>query len=228
MDIVELSYVLTSFVLVIALIVFGMWYRVPENKAYLLRRVWNRNYVVVTIRHGGGQLKEHVVRVEPKKKEDKPPTFTIGDREYIPIEKVTRKETITREDGSKFEREVTDSIVNFKSSVPVYFYNYDDSKPVALSGIDVEQKFRNPALLHSIFMQVQALYRTRVAKEIAQLMKSVQSWDMRIWAILGIGVLVLLVCLFNLIQLQQVQSMVVTSHNILNQSFTQAIQNQLP
>ena len=208
----------------------AMWYQVPVNKAKTKRMLMKKNWVLVTIRHGGGQLRSHVVCAEPKKKGDEgSPTFTVNAREYVPIEKVTRKELVTNPTtGMQMEREITDSIVNFIDSVPVYFYNYDDSKPVALSGVDVEQKFRNPALLNSIFMQVQALYRTKVAKEIAQLMKTVSSWDMRIWIIIAVCAITCLVSLYNLVQLQQVQSMVINSHNILNQSFTSALQNQLP
>ena len=229
MDLVEFMYVMLSFILVVGAVVLFMWYSVPENKAYLLRTVKKKNYCVVNIRHGGGQIRPHVVCTEANKGEDKHPTFTIKDREYIPIEKVTRVEKVMRKDGSVIDREVTDTIVNFTSrGVPVYYYNYDDAKPVALSGVDVEQKFRNPALLNSIFMQVLALYRTKVAKEIAQLMKTVGSWDIRIWAILGISVVALLVGLYNLIQLQQVQSLVVNSHNILNNTIATSLTNSFP
>ena len=228
MDALDIAWVSIFFLFAMTAVIFGMWYMVPKNKAYILRRLRGKNYIVVTLRHGGGQLKEYVKRVEAKKNEDKMPTVTINDREYVPIEKVTRRETVVGKDGESIEREVTDSIVNFYGSVPVYFYNYDDIKPVALSGVDVEQKFRNPALLNSIFMQVQALYRTRVAKEIAALMKTVNSWDLRIWAILGGVMLILVLSALNYMQGQSTQNTVIQVGSILNQSFSNALQNQLP
>ena len=72
------------------------------------------------------------------------------------------------------------------------------------------------------------MYRTRVAKEIAALMKTVNSWDLRIWAILGGVVIILVLSALTFMQVQSVQNTVIQVGSILNQSFSTALQNQLP
>ena len=208
MDLFELIYVVFSVVFLLAAVVFAMWYSVPVNKAKLMRAVSKKNWVVAVIRHGGGQIKEHGVRIEAKKDESKPPTITIGDREYLPLEKI----------GSE-------TVINFKGSVPVYFYNYDDVNPIALSGVDVEQKFRNPSFVNSIFMQVKALYRTMALKELMKLFNG-----MRILMFISIAgiALVLVVGILNYTAAQGAGSTCAQAVMIINQTVSQSLPNAFP
>jgi hypothetical protein len=237
MDAIELMYTICDFVFTIAFVIFFMWYGRPENKAYLKRKIFKKNYIVAVIRHGGGQLREYVVRMEAKKDEEKTPTIQIADRNYLPIEKVTREQVVNYEvevtdaEGNKTKEtrpvveKVTDNIVNFKSSVPFYFFNYDDTKPIAFSGIDVEQKFRNPSFFNSIIMQIKALYKTKAIKDVLALIQ-----NLRLLHYIEIGglVLLLIVSVVLFMQIQSTQATVIQVGSILNQTFSHAIANQLP
>ena len=140
-------------------LIFGYlanWAFQPANRAFLMRRLFGKNYVLALIRSRGGQLRFHAVKHDQ-------PTLVVGSSEYVP----------------------NDEFANYFGSVPCYAFDAQDCSALSFRAPkpddkDIWQKAREPSRLHSIFMQMKALYEALANKNSKYLL----------WGIFIIGVLV--------------------------------------
>jgi len=187
------------FVMLLALgtFLFG-WWQVPWNEAKLRRTLQKKNYVVVFLRYGGGQLKPHVVSHEES-------VISIGDRKFTPDEKS----------------------VTYRGSIPIYVFNYNDMKPIAINGVDIEDKYRDSEYVGHVMMKMKAYYEAKALNDIMLKFDKVSKVQM----FCLVGILASIAMLFYIITLVNAQNGQISAlGNLVNSlvSGVNPVANQLP
>lgn len=111
MTIIEFAYVLSMLLFVAITCFFMGWLRVPWNKAFCHRFVKEKKYGVVFLLRDGFRLTYRVVNLKHS-------VLFIDGKVFTPSEKCTV----------------------YIGSLPMYFFNYKDAKPINMRGIEVKEE----------------------------------------------------------------------------------------
>lgn len=137
------------------------WISNPWNKAFVMRYITKKNWIVVVIRTFGGQIKITAYKLVE-------PIIKYQNMSFIPH----------------------DAFAVYKGSIPSYFFSIHDAKGVPFGLKDKEEeavnaKFRDPKYLNALFLQVKAVYETMGLTRFAEMEKMIK------WTLIAVVALIL-------------------------------------
>lgn len=148
------------------------WISNPWNKAFLMRYITKKNWVVVVIRTLGGQIKVMAYKLTE-------PIIKYQNMSFLPH----------------------DLFAVYKGSIPSYFFSIHDAKGVPFGLTDdkteeVNAKFRDPKYLNALFLQVKAVYETMGLTRFADMEKKI-NWTFMITLVIVLGLILVFVHVEN-------------------------------